>query len=274
MIRFGRIVRDRREELGLRQDELKAIGGPSSTTMVKVEKGTPPAPTPLTLRRLDAALDWVDGSAAATLAGGEPSVAAVGIDEEGPAVVAPARASEVGRSAQTRKHAAATIWEALKDTEGEARAVAEDEYVATHAGEVCEGLKSLSLATLILLPREDFHELLRITRTVELLNRKEVRRDRDADVAGRASYGILQYQADGGELRPVAAARRDRGLTLQDVSDAIATQIPGFPPPSKGTLSAAEQGKRGVSRGLADALEVVLGLPPRSILSDGRGAAT
>lgn len=41
LIRFGRIVRDRREELGLRQDELKAIGGPSSTTMVKVEKGTP-----------------------------------------------------------------------------------------------------------------------------------------------------------------------------------------------------------------------------------------
>ena len=73
LTRFGRVVRDRREELGLRQDELKAIGGPSSTTMVKVESGTPPTPTPLTLRRLDTGLGWEDGSAARTLAGGDPT---------------------------------------------------------------------------------------------------------------------------------------------------------------------------------------------------------
>lgn len=71
--RFGRIVKERRDALGLRQDQMVHRGGPSTTTMTKVENGTLPTPSPVTLRKLDKGLGWADGSAALTLAGGEPT---------------------------------------------------------------------------------------------------------------------------------------------------------------------------------------------------------
>ncbi|WP_336794220.1 helix-turn-helix domain-containing protein [Gordonia malaquae] len=68
-------ARRRREELGLRQDELKARGGPSTTTLTKIENATPPTPAPGTLRKLDHGLGWSSGSARRVLDGGEPTLA-------------------------------------------------------------------------------------------------------------------------------------------------------------------------------------------------------
>ena len=73
LLRFGRIVRERRDYLGLRQDQVAARGGPSTTTLTKVENGTPPAPTPGTLRKLDVGLGWEQGSATRAVSGGDPT---------------------------------------------------------------------------------------------------------------------------------------------------------------------------------------------------------
>lgn len=68
--RFGEIVRKRREELGLRQDQLPK--GPSTTALTGIENGRV-APTAATLRKLDASLRWTSGSAKKALGGGEPT---------------------------------------------------------------------------------------------------------------------------------------------------------------------------------------------------------
>lgn len=68
--RFGEIVRLRREELGLRQDQLSE--GPSTTALTGIENGRS-KPAPVTLRKLDASLRWEPGSAKRTLAGGDPT---------------------------------------------------------------------------------------------------------------------------------------------------------------------------------------------------------
>ncbi|WP_306363934.1 hypothetical protein [Nocardia sp. CC227C] len=73
--RFGRIVADRREELGLSRPDVRGAGGPSVATMARVENpgaGTA-APSPATLRLLDIGLRWTEGSAARALHGGDPT---------------------------------------------------------------------------------------------------------------------------------------------------------------------------------------------------------
>ncbi|MEJ9078543.1 helix-turn-helix transcriptional regulator [Gordonia malaquae] len=70
--RLARYVKSRRQHLGLRQDEVGARGGPSTTTLTKVENATPPAPATVTLRKLDRGLGWTAGSARRLLEGGEP----------------------------------------------------------------------------------------------------------------------------------------------------------------------------------------------------------
>lgn len=72
LVRLGQIVRARREELDLRQDELADRGGPSTTTMTKIENGTG-EPAPVTLRKLDVGLRWERGSARRVLRGGDPT---------------------------------------------------------------------------------------------------------------------------------------------------------------------------------------------------------
>lgn len=71
--RFGRILRARREELGIQQEDLDRFGGPSSTTLSQLERGIT-RPSPKTLRKLDTGLRWVSGSARRTLEGGDPEV--------------------------------------------------------------------------------------------------------------------------------------------------------------------------------------------------------
>lgn len=72
LVRFGRIMFERRTQLGMTRDEVHAAGGPSDTTLARIEKpslDTAP-PRPKTLRLLDAGLKLVPGNAALTLAGG------------------------------------------------------------------------------------------------------------------------------------------------------------------------------------------------------------
>ncbi|MFD4181087.1 XRE family transcriptional regulator [Rhodococcus sp. NPDC058514] len=71
-VRFGRFVTERRRALNLTQDEVRAAGGPSDAAQTRAENGTGPEPSQRTLRRLDAGLNWVSGSAARTLLGGHP----------------------------------------------------------------------------------------------------------------------------------------------------------------------------------------------------------
>lgn len=71
--RFGEVVKARRLELGLTQDEVTAVGGPSDKRQTKIENGAPPAPSLTTLAKVDRGLQWVSGSAARTVAGGEPT---------------------------------------------------------------------------------------------------------------------------------------------------------------------------------------------------------
>jgi hypothetical protein len=76
-VRFGQIVRARREELGLRQEEVTELGGPSDTTQGRIENASGPVPNVSTRNMLDAPLGWAAGSAARVWAGGEPEVAAL-----------------------------------------------------------------------------------------------------------------------------------------------------------------------------------------------------
>ena len=67
-------------------------------------------------------------------------------------------------------------------------------------------------------------------------------------------------------LRDVRLAHR---LTLDEVRERIAALLPpGQTPPTRGALSAVENGHRGVSAELADLLASVYGLPPGAILTD------
>lgn len=86
--RLGRYVLARRESLGLTQGQVAERGGPSDTTLTKIENGTGPLPSKVTLKRLDKALEWEPGGAHQILEGGEPGIARpvtsrdVGIDPE------------------------------------------------------------------------------------------------------------------------------------------------------------------------------------------------
>lgn len=73
LIRFGQMVKARRDALGMTQEEVAALGGPSDTTFTKIENldWTPGRAT--TLKKLDAGLRWEEGSSARILyEGGDP----------------------------------------------------------------------------------------------------------------------------------------------------------------------------------------------------------
>jgi transcriptional regulator with XRE-family HTH domain len=70
--RLGRLVRDRRTELGLTQAEVHTAGGPSPATLYLLETGGRDSYRPQVLRRLERALGWRAGSVRRVLAGGQP----------------------------------------------------------------------------------------------------------------------------------------------------------------------------------------------------------
>jgi transcriptional regulator with XRE-family HTH domain len=69
--RLGRIVKARRDQLGLSQREVADQGGPSDSTQTVIERGDVRPVSQLTLKKLDAALRWEPGSAKAILGGGD-----------------------------------------------------------------------------------------------------------------------------------------------------------------------------------------------------------
>lgn len=70
--RLGTYVKARREELGLTQKDLARHGGPSDTTVSKIEMGKTDRIQPKTARELDEALRWRSGSSESIMAGGKP----------------------------------------------------------------------------------------------------------------------------------------------------------------------------------------------------------
>ena len=60
-------------------------GGPSSTTMSRIERGVAP-PSAKTLRKLDAGLDWESGSAKRALDGGDPTPLLGGVKLPAPSI--------------------------------------------------------------------------------------------------------------------------------------------------------------------------------------------
>lgn len=71
--RFARIVSEAFSALGVTQVEFTRLGGPSDTTLRKIMDGQPVGISARTLNGLDRAFKWTPGSAARTLAGGDPT---------------------------------------------------------------------------------------------------------------------------------------------------------------------------------------------------------
>lgn len=57
----GELVKRRRERLGLRQDELRALGGPGSATVGKIERAKQDGFPPRTQHQMERALGWPTG---------------------------------------------------------------------------------------------------------------------------------------------------------------------------------------------------------------------
>lgn len=72
--RLAELVRQRRIALDLTQTDVAARGGPSDTTLGKVESAVG-TPNRQTLMKLDVGLGWTPGSARRVLDGGEPTPA-------------------------------------------------------------------------------------------------------------------------------------------------------------------------------------------------------
>ena len=70
--RLAEATRERRVELGMTQEDVRAAGGPSTATMRLIEGALQRSYQPATLRDLEKALRWERGSAARLL-GGEPA---------------------------------------------------------------------------------------------------------------------------------------------------------------------------------------------------------
>ncbi|MEV0584085.1 helix-turn-helix transcriptional regulator [Nonomuraea sp. NPDC050310] len=69
-VRFGKIVKHRREELGLSQTQASRAGGPSVGVLSRIENGKLDTVTTRIAAALDRALQWEPGSAQGVLAAG------------------------------------------------------------------------------------------------------------------------------------------------------------------------------------------------------------
>ena len=80
--RLGRYVLARRDELDLTQIEVWHAGGPSNTSLTKIEGGLLESLSRATARKLDRGLQWEPGSAKVIWAGGEPTKVLAGVDPD------------------------------------------------------------------------------------------------------------------------------------------------------------------------------------------------
>lgn len=69
--RFASIVEQAVSASGLTQAQLHQRGGPTDTTLRKIIKAEPVGLSPTTLKKLETAFEWEEGSAARALAGGD-----------------------------------------------------------------------------------------------------------------------------------------------------------------------------------------------------------
>ncbi|WP_157932282.1 hypothetical protein [Mycobacteroides abscessus] len=76
---LAKAVKNRRAELELTHDQVLTRGGPSGVTLTKIESARGAVPNASTLKKLDAALDWEQGSAKRLLSGG--SATPMSVDE-------------------------------------------------------------------------------------------------------------------------------------------------------------------------------------------------
>ena len=72
LVNLAKHVSKRRLDLDLTQVQVWERGGPSNSTLTAIEAARPPAPSRSTLRKLDKALNWEEGSARRCLLGGYP----------------------------------------------------------------------------------------------------------------------------------------------------------------------------------------------------------
>lgn len=80
--RLGRLIRQRRKALGMRsQVDLAVASGIGRSTIQKLEWGTA-SPERKTMRMVEEALRWQEGSVTAVLAGGDPTPTAQDADAE------------------------------------------------------------------------------------------------------------------------------------------------------------------------------------------------
>lgn len=105
--RLARLVRDRRGDLGMTQEEVTAAGGPSNSTVRLIEGARRPGYRPATLRALERALRWERGSARAVLDGGDPL--ALAGDEPAPPGISPAPAAVTAGGAAEAMAAVAAV---------------------------------------------------------------------------------------------------------------------------------------------------------------------
>ncbi|SUD49571.1 Uncharacterised protein [Nocardia otitidiscaviarum] len=71
--RLARLVLKRRQDLGVSRRQVSLTGGPTEPTMLKIERGQARRMEPDTMRKLDFALRWEPGTAAAIVAGDDPA---------------------------------------------------------------------------------------------------------------------------------------------------------------------------------------------------------
>lgn len=74
--RLARFASERRLDLGLTQEDVRARGGPSTATMRLIEGGLQDGYSERTLSKLEQVLEWQRGSVKAALEGGEPTTRA------------------------------------------------------------------------------------------------------------------------------------------------------------------------------------------------------
>jgi hypothetical protein len=86
--RLARIVRERREDLGITQEQVAGNGGPSTATLRLIEGAAQETYRAKSLRQLEIGLRWMPGSVRSVLNGGDPVVQAdeggTPVQDEGP----------------------------------------------------------------------------------------------------------------------------------------------------------------------------------------------
>ena len=242
--RFGEVVRNARLVAGLSQKTIAERGGPSDTTLTKIEMGTwrPTRSTEVTLRKLEIGFGWDQGTAPRLLSG--------------MATDAPDSGS---------------------DMPAEALSVLLANYVALRDLDVGDHVLAPLEQQLLLPLRRAVTDAARSASLDDLLAASEILGvdvDGVGDEGERAPGGGIRGGQSERESRPVPevvtedgvislrALRESRQLKLGDVATAVsrrrASRDAEASVLSRGTLSAVETGKRGLGAELAADLAAVL----------------